>query len=111
MAFEPNSNSYNNNYNNNSNDININNDNNNDNHNNTSTSTSTGTGTSTSNSNSNTIGVQRICPLWLAWLRTNGVNTNGVAPKVMSFDRLGKKYATFTDFDRLVPKKSLCQKT
>ena len=30
---------------------------------------------------------------WLAaiWLRTNGVNTNGAAAKVMNFDRLGKK--------------------
>ena len=25
------------------------------------------------------------------WLRTNGVNTNGAAAKVMSFDRLGNK--------------------
>ena len=25
------------------------------------------------------------------WLRTNGVNTNGAAAKVMNFDRLGKK--------------------
>ena len=25
------------------------------------------------------------------WLRTNGVNTNGAAAKVMDFDRLGKK--------------------
>ena len=28
-----------------------------------------------------------------AWLRTNGVNTNGAAAKVMNFDRLGKRYA------------------
>ena len=27
----------------------------------------------------------------VAWLRTNGVNTNGAAAKVMNFDRLGKK--------------------
>ena len=27
-----------------------------------------------------------------AWLRTNGVNTNGAAAKVINFDRLGKKY-------------------
>ena len=27
------------------------------------------------------------------WLRTNGVNTNGVAAKVMLFDGLGEKYA------------------
>ena len=26
-----------------------------------------------------------------AWLRTNGVNTNGVAAEVMIFDRWGKK--------------------
>ena len=26
-----------------------------------------------------------------SWLRTNGVNTNGAAAKVMNFDRLGKK--------------------
>ena len=26
-----------------------------------------------------------------SWLRTNGVNTNGAAAKVMKFDRLGKK--------------------
>ena len=25
------------------------------------------------------------------WLRTNGVNTNGAAAKVINFDRLGKK--------------------
>ena len=27
----------------------------------------------------------------LSWLRTNGVNTNRAAAKVMNFDRLGKK--------------------
>ena len=27
------------------------------------------------------------------WLRTNGVDTNGAAAKVMNFDRLWKKYA------------------
>ena len=27
----------------------------------------------------------------ISWLRTNGVNTNGVAAKVINFDRLGKK--------------------
>ena len=27
----------------------------------------------------------------VAWLRTNGINTNGASAKVMSFDRLGKK--------------------
>ena len=27
------------------------------------------------------------------WLRTNGVNTNEAAAKVMNFDRLGKRYA------------------
>ena len=42
------------------------------------------------------------------WLRTNGVNTNGVAAEVMNFDRLGKhvQYAQLTDFGRfyrLVP--------
>ena len=42
------------------------------------------------------------------WLRTNGVNTNGVAAKVNSFDGLrNKRYATFTDVDRLVPNKSV----
>ena len=25
------------------------------------------------------------------WLRTNGVNTNGAAAKVVNFDRLGKR--------------------
>ena len=25
------------------------------------------------------------------WLRTNGVNTNGAAAKLMTFDRLGEK--------------------
>ena len=29
--------------------------------------------------------------IWLAWLRTNGVNTNGAAAKAMNFDTLGKK--------------------
>ena len=51
------------------------------------------------------------------WLRTNGVNTNGAAAKVMNFDRLhiGEK-GTPCHFsegkNRLtgVPKKSLCQK-
>ena len=27
------------------------------------------------------------------WLRTNGVNTNGAAAEVMSFDGSGKRYA------------------
>ena len=27
----------------------------------------------------------------IVWLRTNGVNTNGAAAKVMNFDRLEKK--------------------
>ena len=29
--------------------------------------------------------------VFFVWLRTNGVNTNWAAAKVMSFDRLGKK--------------------
>ena len=29
--------------------------------------------------------------LYSCWLRTNGVNTNEAAAKVMNFDRLGKK--------------------
>ena len=33
------------------------------------------------------------------WLRTNGVDTNGVAAKVMNFD-CGKRYANLTDNDR-----------
>ena len=40
------------------------------------------------------------------WLWTNGVNTHGVAAKVINFDRLGKKVSTIdrlcqmlTDFD------------
>ena len=50
----------------------------------------------------------------LIWLRTNGVNTNGTAAKVMNFDRLGKKgtpWHFWEDKSRLtgVPKKSLCQ--
>ena len=32
----------------------------------------------------------------LPWLRTNGVNTNGAAAKVMTFDRLGKKVRPVT---------------
>ena len=32
-----------------------------------------------------------LIPPAIAWLRTNGVNTNGAAAKVMIFDRLGKK--------------------
>ena len=43
-----------------------------------------------------------------AWLRTNAVNTNGAAAKVMIFDRLGKKVDNELTG---VPKKSLCQKT
>ena len=41
------------------------------------------------------------------WLRTNGVNTNGAAAKVMSFDRLGEKVRPGTLGRRLtgVPKK------
>ena len=49
------------------------------------------------------------------WLRTNGVNTNGAAAKVMNFDRSGKRYALALSGrykSRLmgVPKRSLCQK-
>ena len=45
----------------------------------------------------------------------NGVNTNGAAAKVMSFDRLGEKgtpWHLWEDKSRFmgVPKKSLCQK-
>ena len=32
-----------------------------------------------------------LAPIRGAWLQTNGVNTNGAAAKVMSFDRLEKK--------------------
>ena len=32
------------------------------------------------------------------WLQTNGVNNNGVAEKVMKFDRLGKKVRKFDRF-------------
>ena len=39
------------------------------------------------------------------WLRTDGVNTNGAAANVMSFDRLGKKESRLTG----LPKRSLCQ--
>ena len=31
------------------------------------------------------------CRETVPWLRTNGVNTNGAAAKVMTFDSLGKK--------------------
>ena len=31
------------------------------------------------------------------WLRTNGVNTNGAAAKVMNFDNGGKRYAILSD--------------
>ena len=48
------------------------------------------------------------------WLRTNGVNTNGAAAKVMKFDRLGKKVrpGTLGKISRLTggPKKCICQK-
>ena len=49
-------------------------------------------------------------------LRTNGVNTNGAAAKVISFDRFGEKTTPWHFWEiksRLtgVPKKSLCQKT
>ena len=49
-------------------------------------------------------------------LRTNGVNTNGAAAKVMNVDRLGEKVrpGTFGNIkSRLmaVPKTSLCQQT
>ena len=49
------------------------------------------------------------------WLRTNGVDTDGAAAKVMKFDRLGGKGTLWhfgEDKSRLtgVPKKSLCQK-
>ena len=50
------------------------------------------------------------------WLRTNGVNPNGAAAKVVKFDRLGKKVRPGT-FGRIgverlpgVPKRSLRQK-
>ena len=45
-----------------------------------SNSNSNSNGNGNGNSNSN-------------WLRTNDVNTNGAAAKVMNFDRLGKKHA------------------
>ena len=51
------------------------------------------------------------------WLRTDGVNTNGAAAKVMDFDRLGKKVRPGT-FRKIqvallmeVPKRSLCNIT
>ena len=31
--------------------------------------------------------------MFVYWLRTNGVNTNGAAAKVVKFDGLGKRYA------------------
>ena len=51
----------------------------------------------------------------VSWLRTNGVNTNGAAAKVMNFVRLGKQIRPVTfweDKSRLtgVPKKSLRRK-
>ena len=48
-----------------------------------------------------------------SWLRTNGVNTNGAAAKVMNFDRLGTKvlHGTFGKIKAIrltgVPKKSV----
>ena len=40
-------------------------------------------------------------PAWCgAWLRTNGVNTNRAAAKVMDFDRLGEKVRPGT-FDKI----------
>ena len=52
----------------------------------------------------------------LSWSRTNGVNTNGAAAKVMNFDRSGKKgtpWHFWEDKRRLkgVHQKSLCQST
>ena len=49
-------------------------------------------------------------------LRTNGVNTNGAAAKVINFDRLGEKGTPWHFWEyksRLarVPERSLCQKT
>ena len=49
------------------------------------------------------------------WSRTNGVNTNEAAAKVMNFDKLGKKVRPGifgNDKSRLTgaPKKSPCQK-
>ena len=50
------------------------------------------------------------------YMRTNGVNTNGAAAKVMNSDRLGEKVRPDTLLEgkgRLmgVPKKSVCQTT
>ena len=45
------------------------------------------------------------------WLRTHGVSSHGAAANVMNFGRLGKRYAQFIEFDRLVPQKYLCQKS
>ena len=57
-----------------------------------------------------------LIPFEQLWLRTNGVNANGAAAKVMNFDRLKKKVRPST-FGKIkvgltgVPKGSLCQKT
>ena len=54
-----------------------------------------------------------LLPGFTPWLRTNGINTNGVAAKITMFYRLGKNVRDnyiWTDVDRLVPNKSLCQK-
>ena len=55
----------------------------------------------------------RVSSRW-HWLRTNGVDTNGAAAKVMNFDRLeeGTPWHFWEDKSRLtgVPKKSLSKK-
>ena len=58
---------------------------------------------------------RRRCQRGTPWLRTNGVNTNSAAAKVLNSDRSGKKVRPGTPGEiksRLtgVPKRSLCKK-
>ena len=44
---------------------------------------------------------------WMPWLRTNGVNTNGAAAKVMNFDKLWKKVCEIDRFVQIGIQKSV----
>ena len=44
------------------------------------------------------VGDQSTCSS-VVWLRTNGVNTNGVTAKVLLFDRLGERTRNVRKFD------------
>ena len=42
---------------------------------------------------------KRMRAVVLSWLRTDGVNTDGAAAKVVTFDRLGKKVSPGTFYE------------